>query len=347
MNNLPEATSHLLDERCRMKKFWHWVRVLIAVAMIGAAMWLLYHQVEKAGPKNIIQGMLDIPPGHLLLAVALTVLNYVILVGYDWAAVRYVQHPLKFSRIAFASFICYAFSHNFGWIIGGPASRYRLYSAAGLSTIEVAKLVAMLAVAYWTGFFALAGLVFVIWPPELPPELTINDHVYKLNWMAWGPRPLGALFILGVTAYLAATAFWKKPIRWRGHEFSLPPLSLSLFQVTTAMLDIAVAGSVMYVLLPKEMHTSFSTSLSAYMMAMLVVITIHIPGGIGVLELVVMAILDTGDEALNQKLFGTLLVYRAIYYWLPLAGAAIAFAFHEVRLLRHGHKAIKVEETSA
>lgn len=318
--------------------YWHWVRVLIALAVISGAIWLLYHQLKDVGLEKILAGMRHVSTGRILLAIFLTVLNYLILVGYDWAAIRYVQHPLRFGRIAFASFICYAMSHNFGWIIGGPASRYRLYSAAGLSLIEIAKLVAILAVAYWTGFFALSGLVFLIWPPDLPTKLMINGEL--INLPAVSARPLGAVFVAGVLLYLAATAWWKTPIQFRGHKFQLPPFRLSLFMVTTAMFDIAVAASVLYAVLPPEMHVSYPMCVSAYLMAMVVVITLHIPGGVGVFEAVVIAILAPGDSEFRGELAGVLIVYRAIYYLMPLISALIALAGHEIWLLRHGGKVV-------
>lgn len=319
-----------------LKKYWHWVRVLIALAVIAGAIWLLFHQLKNVPPAEILDGARHIPAWRIAMAIGLTFLNYLILVGYDWAATRYVQHPLKLSRIAFASFICYAMSHNFGWIIGGPASRYRLYSAAGLTMIEIVKLVAILAVAYWTGFFGLAGVVFVIWPPDLPSHLKVQDELIKLPEVS--ARPLGAVFILGVCLYLLATALWRTPIKWRSQEIRLPPFRISSFLVGTAMLDIAVASSVLYAVLPPEMNVSLPMAMSVYLMAMVVVITLHIPGGVGVFETVVIAILAPGNSPYVGTLFGVLVVYRAIYYMLPLICASIGLAGHEIWMLRQKPK---------
>jgi uncharacterized membrane protein YbhN (UPF0104 family) len=282
--------------------------------------------------KTILDGIRHVPAWKIWAAIGLTALNYVILVGYDWAATRYVDHPLKLGRIAFASFICYAMSHNFGWIIGGPASRYRLYSAAKLTTIEIVKLVTILAVAYWMGFFALSGLVFVVWPPDLPTELRIDQDVFALPEMS--ARPLGFVFIAVVALYLAATAFWRAPITLRGRQFRLPPFKISFFLVVVAMLDITVASTVLYALLPPEMNVSLPMAMSVYLMAMVVVITLHIPGGVGVFEAVVLALLAPGNSPFLGELAGVLIVYRAVYYLLPLLTASIALAGHEIWMLR-------------
>ncbi len=314
------------------KKYWHWLRVFVAVSVIVGAGWLLYKQLKNVGAETILDGIRHVPVWKIVLAIGLTALNYLILVGYDWAATRYVQHPLKLGRIAFASFICYAMSHNFGWIIGGPASRYRLYSAAGLTTLEIVKLVTILAVAYWIGFFALSGLVFVVWPPDLPTELRIDPDVFQLPELS--ARPLGMVFILAVCLYLAATALRRAPFKLFGHEFSLPPFRLSLFMVMIAMLDIAVASSVLYALLPPEMNVSMPMAMSVYLMAMVVVITLHIPGGVGVFEAVVIALLAPGNSPHLGELAGVLIVYRAVYYLLPLLTASLALVGHEIWTLR-------------
>lgn len=325
------ASAPAAEPEKGFNNYWHWVRVLIAVTVIAGAAWLLYAQLKHVGTEKILDGVRSVPAWKIWTAVGLTALNYLILVGYDWAATRYVEHPLSLRRIAFASFICYAMSHNFGWIIGGPASRYRLYSAAKLTTLEIVKLVTILAVAYWMGFFALTGVVFVAFPPDLPTELRIDERTFALPVLS--ARPLGIVFVTVVCSYLAATAFVKK-VELRGKELKLPSFRLSLFLVAVAMLDIMIASTVLYALLPPEMSISLPMATSVYLMGMVVVITLHIPGGVGVFEAVVLALLAPADPAQLGELAGVLIVYRAVYYLLPLLIASLALVAHEVWILR-------------
>lgn len=67
-------------------------------------------------------GFSAIPLSRLLLAIGLTVVNYVILVNYDWLAVRYIGHPLSLARVALASFVGYVSSNNFGMLLGEARS---------------------------------------------------------------------------------------------------------------------------------------------------------------------------------------------------------------------------------
>ena len=88
----------------------------------------------------------------------LTVLSYAVMTGYDVLAIHYIRHPLAYSKIGMASFIGYAFSNNIGMsMIAGASLRYRLYSAWGLSTLQITQVVAFCTLTLWLGFFTLGG----------------------------------------------------------------------------------------------------------------------------------------------------------------------------------------------
>ena len=62
-------------------------------------------------------------------------------------------------------------------------------------------------------------------------------------------------------------------------------------------------------------------------MAMVAVVLTHVPGGAGVLEVVILHL----TTASPQAVFAALLCFRVIYYLLPLLLAAVIFAIYEVR----------------
>ena len=88
-------------------------------------------------------------------------MNYVILVGYDYLAIRYVQEPLALWKVALASFTGYACSYNIGATVAGTSVRYRLYSAWGLPLLKILQLLVILGLTFWFGVFALAGTIFI------------------------------------------------------------------------------------------------------------------------------------------------------------------------------------------
>ena len=146
---------------------------LLIAGVFGLAMWLLWHELRQFRLRDIRDALYQLPPVSIALAVGLTALNYLALVGYDWLAIRAINHPLPLRRVALASFTGFTTSYNFGALLGGTSVRYRLYSAWGLSAIDIVQLVIMLGVTFWVGIFALAGIVFVIAPFPIPDKLLL------------------------------------------------------------------------------------------------------------------------------------------------------------------------------
>jgi len=75
-----------------------------------------------------------------------------------------LRNPLAYRKIAFASFIGYAFSTNIGFsMIAGSSVRYRLYSSWGLSAIDIPRSLPLHS-GLWLGLGAVAGVMFLIEP---------------------------------------------------------------------------------------------------------------------------------------------------------------------------------------
>lgn len=302
------------------KRLLHNLGPLVGLLLFALALWVLHHALKEYHYHDVIRSMQDLPRSHLLLAVVLTILNYLALTGYDTLAFRYIQHPLPFGKIALTSFISYVFSHNIGLsILGASAMRYRLYSAWGLSTLEIAKVIAFCTLTFWLGLFTLGGLVFVLEPMGVPALLHLPFA---------SVRPLGMILIVLVGGYLLWSTLRKAPLKIRGWEFSFPSTRLSLFQTAVSSLDWTLAGSVFYVLLPPSTTLSFPGSLGIFLLAQIAGLVSHVPGGLGVFETVVLLLLSPTIPA--SSVLGSLLAYRGIYYLLPLVIGAVLLGTHEL-----------------
>ena len=78
----------------------HFGRLLVLLVFVVAA-WLLYDRLKVYTFGQIREAIATMPPWHIVAASLLTVLNYVILIGYDWLAVRWVGEtdlPLEIAR---------------------------------------------------------------------------------------------------------------------------------------------------------------------------------------------------------------------------------------------------------
>jgi phosphatidylglycerol lysyltransferase len=303
---------------------------VISLSLFVVAMIVLHHELRRYHYRDIVAELKQVRPALLALAASLTALDYLVLVGYDALALRYIRHRLEWSKIALASFIGYVFSHNMT-IVGGSTARYRIYSALGVSASEVARLVAFCGLTFWLGFFAISGSVFLLRTQAIPDALDIPFV---------SARPLGVIFLVPVLAYLLGTAFRRRPISLRGWEFSIPSVPISVGQIGLASVDWLMGCGVLYVLLPAEAKISFVDFLGIFMLAQVVGLLSYVPGGLGVFETVTLLLLS--DKADESAIVSSLVLYRLIYYLLPLGLAAGLLAAHELASKKRALKELGV-----
>ncbi|MFQ6078460.1 MAG: bifunctional lysylphosphatidylglycerol flippase/synthetase MprF, partial [Thermodesulfobacteriota bacterium] len=311
-------------------KFLQSLGPLFGLILFAVALWILHHELGEYHYNDIVQDLWELPTRRLLLALALTILSYSIMTGYDALALRYIRHPLAYVKIALASFIGYSFSNNIGLsMIAGGSVRYRLYSAWNLSTIEITEVVAFCSLTLWLGFFSLGGVVFLFEPVVVPEALHLPFA---------SVRPLGMIFLVLVGGYVLWSALRKSPLKLREWEFPLPSIRLSLIQIIMASLDWILAGSVLYSLLPATANLSYPGFLGIFLLAQIAGLASQIPGGLGVFESVIVLLLSRYLPA--SSILGSLLAYRGIYYLLPLIVAAVLLGTHEVFQRKEGVKRV-------
>ncbi len=114
----------------------------------------------------------------------------------------------------------------------------------------------------------------------------------------------------------------------RGWEFAIPSLRLAFGQIVIASIDWALAGSVLYALLARTIELSYLEFLEIFLLAQVIGLVSTVPGGLGVFESVMLLLLS--DAAQPSTLIGSLLLYRVIYYILPLGVASITLGTAEV-----------------
>lgn len=256
---------------------------------------------------------------RVVTAIVLTALGYSVLTLYDYVAARYAKHPLPYRTVAPASFVSYALSHNLGMAaLTSAPMRFRFYSAAGLGTTEIAKIVVFVSATFWLGVVALGGAAFVVAPLGLPEPFAFGFG---------DTRVPGAALLALAGAYLVAVFVYRRPLRLRSFEIGLPSPLIALSQVVIASADLIAASAALYVLFPAGAGVTFPRFLAIYLLAVLVGIVSQVPGGLGVFETVFVLLL--APDLPSATVLGTVLAYRVIYYVLPLFAAGVVLAVYE------------------
>jgi phosphatidylglycerol lysyltransferase len=291
----------------------------LALALFAGALWLLHHRLRHYRYHDVMIALAAIPGTKLLIAGLLASASYVILSGYDGLALTYIGRTLRYARILFVSFTGCVLGYNVGFsVLGGTAVRYRLYTSWGLSPRDVARIVAFTSVTFWAGFCALAGSLFLTGMIALPTKVAAPFG---------SMRAIGAVLVVIVAAYAFACLRLQRPLTIYGWKFRLPAPRLALAQVVLGAIDLAVAGSILFVLLPAG-RIGILEFLGLYLLAMIAGLVSHVPAGIGVFETVILYGLRGTVPA--APALGALLAYRVVYYLVPLGCALGLLAGHEL-----------------
>ena len=305
--------------RSRLKNVLSRFAPFLGGALFLAALLVLRHALRKYRYHEIVAHITNLPRGDVLAALLLTAAGYLVLTGYDTISIYYIRRTLAYRRTAFASYVAYSLSHSIGAsAISGGGVRYRLYSSWGLSAKEVAKVVMFNGITFWTGFCFMGTLIFLSRPMPVPPELNLpvsSDFV------------AGLICLLVVLSYLAVCLTRKKPVRVFGMEFEVPSLYVCFAQICVSSLDWLLAGSVLFVLLRHDLHLPYMDFIGIFLFAQIAGLASQAPGGLGVFEMVALIMLS--PYAPPASVLASLLVYRGIYYILPMIAGILMLGTQE------------------
>ncbi len=301
-----------------------WLRrhgaALFGVVLLVGAVYVVQREFRGLSVADIHAAMAAIPVSVLWIAAGFTVLAYGVLAIYDKLGSIYAGHPVSWARSLLASFCGYSLAHNLGFAaVSGAAVRYRLYSAWGLTPVEIAKVVGFTSLTFGLGGMALGGLVLLI-EPEVVPWFGSHLPHWALQILvvpAWGM----------VIGYVILSRFVRH-IRVFGHEIDLPAPRMALLQVALATADVAVTAAIFYWLLPPAEGLTFVRFVGIYLAAYAAGILAHVPGGLGVFDGAILIGLAPYLPA--AEVVGALLVFRFYYYIIPLFIAGTLFAGFEM-----------------
>jgi phosphatidylglycerol lysyltransferase len=314
---MQEKRSEHMAERLRRA-----LPAMVGLVLFAAALLVLRKELHAVTWHELTADILAARPAQLWAAVLLTALSYAALTGYDLLAFAYIGNPLSRWRVAGASALAYAVANSVGFaMFSGAAVRYRFYTRWGVSARELSRIVFSYSVTFWLGLLTLGGISLVTSPLPGAHDLHTHGLVAAAGW----------LLVLASVAYLVLVLVRRAPIRVRGFELPLPSPTIAFAQLGVSAVDWTLAAAVLYVLLP-ESDLSFPTLLGAFLAAQLLGLASHVPGGVGVFEGLMVIVLKPFLS--SAQLLPALVVYRLVYYVLPLAVALLILVADELRQRR-------------
>ena len=227
-----------LDKDCNLTSSLIDRLVLAGTSIIFCvAIFVLFREFASVSPRDVSACLAALPKNKFFAAAGLTGASYLLLTGYDFLALRYVQRRLRFgisylprsqpSHSATTSDSSFrqvddAISHLFKfWAQHHRDRRNRRVLHVHLRTRRI----------------IVSGLLVLL----DPVEIALRIHTPQSVISAVGLVMLGAS-----VAYLAVAAVWREPIAFGRYRLRPPSLILAASQVALASVDAVLAGTVMY-----------------------------------------------------------------------------------------------------
>ena len=305
------------------KKFFNKLVSWLGLFFFALAAFMIYRQLSKYTLQEIANAILAVPNKNILYACIASIIGYMALSSYDYLALKYIRCKLENWKWIFAGFIGFAVSNNAGHaIVSGGAIRYRLYTRWNVSAVDIVKMVTFSGFTYLVACFFLVLIGYFCSPNHLLAAV-VSPIV---NWIL----VIGSAF--GLMIYLISCIYYKKTLIIKNIQFNLPNFPLALAQVIIGSVDILMASLVLYCVMESYIDLPFITFMGAFIIAQVLGVYSQVPGGLGVFELVFTNLMP--GEQNQATLFAILVVYRIIYYLMPLIISGILLFIYELNLTR-------------
>ena len=311
-----------------------WGKRALTLFFLLAVPALLYMLARNLDWGEVRQALSDYSMQTLLVGALIACASYLVFGCYDLLGRHYSRHRLPARQVLPVAMVCYAFNLNFTTWIGGVAMRYRLYMRLGLSASTVTRILSLSLLTNWTGYMALAGVIFSLRLVQLPENWGLGMTGLQL---------LGFAMLGVVSAYVGICAFSRQRV-WhlRERSITLPSLRMAVMQIVLGASNWSLMAALIYWLLPEG--AAYTSVLGVLLISCMAAVVAHIPAGLGVLEAVFLALLQ--HQYSQASLIAALLAYRVLYYLLPLLLASATYLVLEKRaktLRKRGEQGVETQ----
>ena len=286
------------------------------LALFAVALVTLSRILHEYHFRDIEDALRQIGTPQVLLSLLITAAGYLSLVGYDYLSFGLINKKLPLRDVLAPSFISYAVANSAPVsVVTGGGVRYRLYAGLGLTPAEMARVAGFGVMTFVLGLFTVAGTVFIVHPIELPESLKVPLPPVRV---------IGVIFLFVVALAFLASAR-RRPLRIFKKEITFPAAGAMAKQVAVSAADWLLSSGALFVLTPVHTWSAYASFLAAFLLVQIITQVIPLPGGIGVFEALVTLLRPPGVAA--PAMLAAAVVYRVIYYFLPLVVAAVLLVF--------------------
>ncbi|MFY1019287.1 bifunctional lysylphosphatidylglycerol flippase/synthetase MprF [Ectopseudomonas khazarica] len=308
----------------------HLIGLGLSLLLFGLALLACWHLVREINPDQVRDSLAAVPPRALFAAMLATVLGFLLMLAYEWSASRYADVRLPASTLALGGFCAFAIGNAVGLsALSGGSVRYRLYTRNGLGAGDVARMSLFASLSLGISLPILAALAALFDLADASAALRLPAPLLALLAVAVLLTALALVLLLARKRLVERPAPGCWQVDLGRFSLRLPGVRMSLVQLLISSLDVLIAASVLYCLLPEA--PPFSSFVLIYMLALAAGVLSHVPGGVGVFEAVLLAAFSSRIDPAG--LVAAMLLYRLLYVLLPLLAAGLLLLAVEARRL--------------
>jgi phosphatidylglycerol lysyltransferase len=308
-----------------MSRLRSWAPLLVGLLLFVVAGWVLQAELSKVSYRQLAATLAALPRSAVLASLGFMALNYLLLTGFDLLGFHYIgRRDVPAWKVGVASFTGYAISNSVGFaVVSGTSVRFRFYSRWGLTAGDISRIAVIYFSTFWLGLLVMGG-----WSLAFDPHPRLVERV-GLTVM----RLVGAAMLAAAVGYFLLSVFRRRPLRLWRWELPVPPPGLVLWQAILSAADWTLATAIFYAVLPRGTGLTFFEFLNAFLTAQIAGHVSHVPGGLGVFEGTMVMMLS--GYMRPEQLLSSLVVYRIVYYLIPLLLGMLVLVADEGRQRWH------------
>ena len=283
-----ELANALPPPRHRLTRVVHTALRVVPVILLIAAGWVLWREFHHLSFAAVTAAMAGWGLQAIILALVLSVVSFALMGAIEWVGLRWTGAHVPLGPTQMGSFLANAIAHAIGanLLISG-AIRARFYERYGVSLTQVAGTTLFAAMSFGVGLSALSGAGLVLASQADLAHTAIPPMV---------GRALGWTLLAGSAGYVVLCAVRRRPITGFGRSVTLPSLRDALAQLVLGVVDNGIAAAILWILLPAG-GPSYITFVGAYAVACIAGLISSVPGGAGVFESAMAALLPGVEPA--------------------------------------------------
>jgi phosphatidylglycerol lysyltransferase len=296
---------------------------VLRIGLLALAGWALHRELAGVRGAELFGHFAGYAWRHAALAGACTIGSFLTLGAIERLALHAAAPIARVPRRAamLTAFVASAFSQSIGVaLLTGAAVRLRGYARHRMDAAAAGRTSAFVTLTITLGLLACGAVA-----------LFASTQPLRLGDVSLSVRPLGIVLGVVVLAYVGWSAASARDHVGRGRwQLRRPTGRVAIAQVALASADWLLTATVLFAVLPAASGIGYGELLRAYLVAQTVGMASHVPGGAGVLEVVALTLLARGDTARQAAVIAALVMFRIVYYLVPLLLAMAVAAVAEL-----------------